>query len=96
MADAISEILSSIQSKIKRLKQRNDRLEEENAVLRETVFKHLGTIGELKQALETKETSKVISEISQNEKVDAKKVRSMIDQYIKLIDNSIATLKQKD
>ncbi len=96
MTDSIQNIITSIATKAKRMKMRNTRLEEENTTLRETVFKHLATISTLKTELEALNTKDNIQQIKTNNKVDAKKVRTMIDNYIKIIDNSIASIKQQD
>ncbi len=96
MSDSIQNIITSIATKAKRMKMRNTRLEEENTTLRETVFKHLATISTLKTELEALNTKDNIQQIKTSNKVDAKKVRTMIDNYIKIIDNSIASIKQQD
>jgi predicted nuclease with TOPRIM domain len=95
MNEAVQNILSNISVKINRLKQRTKRLEDENNVLRETVFKHLSTIDDINKKMEQLKGDKLVDEISKNSKLNAKQIIKSIDNYIKVIDNSIANLKQQ-
>lgn len=95
MSNVILDIIASINTKVKRIQQRNSRLLTENAELRETVFKHLQTIDSLKKQLAEKDELAVANTVAQSQNVEAKKIKSTIDSYIKIIDNTIATLKQK-
>ena len=95
MSNVILDIIASINTKVKRIQQRNSRLLTENTELRETVFKHLQTIDSLKKQLAEKDELAVANTVAQSQNVEAKKIKSTIDSYIKIIDNTIATLKQK-
>ncbi len=95
MENNIENTLASISQKIKRLKARNTKLENENAELRASVFDYLQQLDLYKKANEKAITSMHTREISEVSKIDKKILRKDIDKYILMIDKCIASMKVK-
>lgn len=88
-----NELLDSLEQKARRLKQRTDRLEQENRELRDSVFRYLEQLDQKAKALreaEQKETATLLSQaLPAGER---KALRKEIDRYIALLDRCVAQL----
>lgn len=87
--------LNEIRSKIGRIKNRNQRLEQENETLRKSVFDYLQQLDNQK-----KETAKLHQmmqheQIGQSLTADKKKLQKELDKYILMIDKCIAAVNAK-
>lgn len=95
MENNIDNTLASISQKIKKIKARNTKLENENAELRASIFEYLQQLDVYKKANEKAITSMHTREIGDVSKIDKKILRKDIDKYILMIDKCIASMKVK-
>jgi hypothetical protein len=93
MDKSIDSLKADIEFKVKKLKERCNRLEKENATQRESIFNYLQTIDTLKATLHENKNVTVAAKLNMAEHTAHKK---MLDQYIKLIDIAIAKIQQQD
>ncbi|MFM2191790.1 MAG: hypothetical protein RLZZ118_747 [Bacteroidota bacterium] len=94
MANDIAQIITSIAEKAKRLKEKATRLEKENKEYRETVFKHLSTIGDLQNQIKTLEATSNGSKVATLTNKDVVQLKKEIDKYVRVIDKAMAQLQK--
>lgn len=88
----IQQLIDTIEQKSKRLISRVNRLEQENADLKKSVFDYLQKMeNQLKEIENLKHQIKVI-EVQKSISSDKKKLQRDIDKYIHLIDKCIANI----
>ena len=88
----IQQILDTIEQKSKRLVSRVNRLEQENADLKKSVFEYLQKMeNQLKEINQLKHQIKV-NDLQKSVTGDKKKLQRELDKYIHLIDKCIANI----
>lgn len=88
-----STLVKTIGDKIRKLKERSQRLEKENSELQQTVFGYLAKIDSLQKELEILKKQSNTRILSETLTGDKKKMQKELDQYIHLIDKCIAAIK---
>ncbi|MBL7771757.1 MAG: hypothetical protein JNM95_02710 [Chitinophagaceae bacterium] len=90
---SVTNLLVEIERKSKRLIQRNQRLEEENTALRNSVFEYLQKLDELKKEMANQEQEHLIQKTQKLSQEDKKAILKEIDKYVLLIDKCISSVK---
>lgn len=93
MDSIIATTLIEIKDKAKLLKQRADRLEKENASLRENVFEQLKIIDTQKEKINQLKQEIIAKTFVQQTGAVNTNLKKEIDTYIHLIDECLANLK---
>lgn len=92
MDKQLEQYFSTITSKIKKLKARNQRLEVENEELRKSVFNYLQQLDVQKKETEKMVTALQHEQMGQALNADKKVLLKEIDKYILMIDKCIAAV----
>lgn len=86
-------LIKTIGDKIRKLKERSQRLEKENAELQQSVFGYLAKIDALQKELDLLKKQSNTRFLGETLTGDKKKLQKELDQYIHLIDKCIAAIK---
>lgn len=89
------DILQTLESSVRKLKQRNERLESENAELKQSIFEYLGKLEHQKKENDLLRDQIRAKTIAGKLDPDAKVLAKEIDQYIRLIDKCLASIHTK-
>ncbi len=87
-----TELLQTITAKIKKLKERNMRLEKQNESLQQSVFSYLQKIEEQNNALASYKVQSATNAIATNMIADKKEILKELDRQINQIDKCILSI----
>lgn len=90
---AVTDVIQQIEFKVKRLLQRNQRLEEENKELRNSVFEYLQQLDALKKQMNALEQERLMRKVSHLSEEEKKALLREIDKQVLLIDKCISSIK---
>ncbi len=88
-------LLTNIETKIKKLKSYNERLEKDNAELKTSVFTYLQKIDEQKKELERTKMELQALQLGKSTDMHVEQLRKELDHYIYLIDKCMASILVK-
>ncbi len=96
MADSeLLDMLQTLERSIRKLKQQNERLESENAELKQSVFEYLAKLEHQMHENDNLRGQIRAKEITGKLESNAKNLTKEIDQYIRLIDKCLAAIHSK-
>jgi uncharacterized coiled-coil DUF342 family protein len=90
---ALNELLDELESKARKIRQRMDRMEEENRSLRQSVFQYLQQLDEQKKELDELKAQLATRQLAGEFKHTHKELQRKIELYIGMIDKCIATIQ---
>ncbi len=88
-------LLSGIETKIRKLKARNERLEKENEELKKSVFEYLQKIDTQQKEFEKSKMELQALQLGKSTDMNTARLRKDLDHYIYLIDKCIASINVK-
>jgi replicative DNA helicase len=88
-------ILSDIETKIRKMKARNERLEKENEELRKSLFEYLQKMELQKKDSEKAKMHLQALQVGKSTDMNTAQLRKELDHYIYMIDKCIASINVK-
>lgn len=89
------DMLQTLERSVRKLKQRNERLESENAELKQSVFEYLAKLEHQMQENDSLRGQIRSKDIAGKLDSNSKDLAKEIDQYIRLIDKCLAAIHTK-
>lgn len=87
--------LSNIETKIKKLKARNERLEKDNEELKKSMFEYLQKIENQKKEFDKSKMEYQALQLGKSTDINTAQLRKELDHYIYMIDKCIASIHVK-
>jgi len=88
-------LLTPIETKIKKLQSRNERLEKDNEELKKTMFEYLQKLELQKKNVDQTKHELMALQLSKTTNMDTAHLKKELDHYIYMIDKCIASIHVK-
>ncbi len=88
-------LLSGIETKIRKMKTRNERLEKENEELKKSLFEYLQKMELQKKESEKSKMELQALQLGKSTTINTAQLRKDLDHYIYMIDKCIASINVK-